>query len=128
MTRATALATQRSRTGGRMAGAVAARRERRKVGRYELHPAVRVRLDSGETIEARCRDISLGGAFLETRASCPFGAVVQVHVSLPGGVELALSATVRWISADGVGVQFGMLSALETHALVTYFHGAKPEF
>ena len=64
------------------------------------------------------KDISLGGMFIETGSPAPFGAEVIVHVELPGSTEiLALPGIVRWVRADGMGVQFGLLGAVETHVI-----------
>lgn len=62
-------------------------------------------------------DLSVGGAFIEASTAPPFGAPIVVHVDLPGAPKLALVATVRWTKRGGFGAQFGLLGALETHAL-----------
>ena len=46
------------------------------------------------------RDISIGGVFVD-------------GISVAFGV----SVTVRWVSSGGVGVQFGLIGARETHLL-----------
>jgi type IV pilus assembly protein PilZ len=67
---------------------------------------------------ARCRDISLGGMFIETDAPLPYGSALRVHVRLPGlKGESTLRAVVRWAAANGMGIQFGTMGARETHAL-----------
>ncbi len=64
------------------------------------------------------RDISFGGMFIETGNPAPFGAEVIVHVELPGSTEiLALPGVVRWVRGGGMGVQFGLLGAVETHVI-----------
>lgn len=64
------------------------------------------------------KDISLGGMFLETDTPAPFGAEVIVYVTLPAATqELALPAVVRWVLPEGMGVQWGLLGARETHAI-----------
>jgi type IV pilus assembly protein PilZ len=59
--------------------------------------------------------------FIETESPAAFGADVVVHVRLHtaarGEQEFALPAVVRWVRSDGMGVQFGLLGALETHAI-----------
>jgi type IV pilus assembly protein PilZ len=62
-------------------------------------------------------DLSVGGVFIEAASSPPFGAPVMIHADLPGAPRLALSAVVRWTKPQGFGVQFGLLGAVETHAL-----------
>ena len=66
----------------------------------------------------RAKDISLGGMFVETAEPPAFGADVVVHVTLPGQkAAFALPAVVRWLGGGGMGVQFGLLGARETHAI-----------
>lgn len=64
------------------------------------------------------RDISLGGMFIETAIPAAFGVSVLVGFTLPGQRKpLLVSGTVRWTSNGGMGVQFGLLGARETHAI-----------
>lgn len=65
-----------------------------------------------------CKDISIGGMFVETASPASFGADVIVHVTLPGSnAPLALPGVVRWIRDGGMGIQFGLLGARETHII-----------
>jgi len=74
--------------------------------------------DSWEKIPGVAKDISLGGMFIETAFAAAFGAAVLVGLTLPGQRKpLLLSGTVRWTSKGGMGVQFGLLGARETHAI-----------
>lgn len=64
------------------------------------------------------RDISVGGMFVETDEPAAFGAEVIVHIRLPGATEdAALPGVVRWVRGNGMGVQFGLLGAIETHLI-----------
>lgn len=67
------------------------------------------------------KDISIGGMFIETEAAAAFGAevVVRVRLRTPSGTEqdFDLPGVVRWVRSGGMGVQFGLLGALETHAI-----------
>lgn len=67
------------------------------------------------------RDISIGGIFVETNDPAPFGAEIVVRLGLrtaTGGTrEFDLPGVVRWVGPDGMGVQFGLLGAHETHAI-----------
>jgi Tfp pilus assembly protein PilZ len=73
---------------------------------------------SAERSGGRAKDISLGGMFVETPEVPPFGAEVVVFVILPGhSSPFELPGVVRWTRADGMGVQFRMLGARETHAI-----------
>ena len=71
-----------------------------------------------ERSAGRARDISLGGMFIETDTPLPFSAEVIVHVTLPSQkAPFALPGVVRWNRNGGMGVQFGLIGARETHAI-----------
>jgi hypothetical protein len=56
--------------------------------------------------------------FLETDSPAAFGADVIVHVTLPGRQEaLSLPGVVRWVRGGGMGIQFGLLGAVDTHVI-----------
>lgn len=67
------------------------------------------------------KDISIGGMFILTEGTAAFGAevVVRVRLRTPSGGEqdFDLPGVVRWVRDGGMGVQFGLLGALETHAI-----------
>jgi hypothetical protein len=66
------------------------------------------------------KDIAVGGMFIVTALPLPpFGAEVTVITRLPGGgaTEFRLPGVIRWMRPDGMGVQFGMLGARETHLI-----------
>jgi len=65
------------------------------------------------------KDISVGGMYVETPHPATFNREVVVHVLLPGQrAPFALPAVVRWSRAgEGMGLQFGLLGARETHAI-----------
>jgi type IV pilus assembly protein PilZ len=69
-------------------------------------------------VQGTARDIGIGGVFIESSETLPFGTEVIVVGRLPGtGIELRLPGVVRWAKPDGFGVQFGLLGARETHAI-----------
>jgi type IV pilus assembly protein PilZ len=73
---------------------------------------------SDRRIRGLAKDISVGGMFVETEEPAAFGAEVVVHVTLPADPrELRFPGVVRWTNAHGMGVQFGLLGARETHAI-----------
>lgn len=73
---------------------------------------------SAERVAGRAKDISVGGMYVETPAPLPFGADSVVHLTLPGQKSpFALPAIVRWLNGQGMGVQFGLVGARETHAI-----------
>lgn len=93
--------------------------EQRRSHRSPLDATVKVKRKGTDDIaDGRARDVSVGGMFVETLSPFVFGADVIVHVHLPGlKDELALPAVVRWTRHDGMGLQFGLLGARETHAI-----------
>ena len=73
----------------------------------------------------RSKDISLGGMFVTTNEPLAFGTELVVHILLPGQkAPFALPGVVRWSRAgDGMGVQFGLMGARETHAITELTRG-----
>jgi uncharacterized protein (TIGR02266 family) len=67
----------------------------------------------------RAKDLSIGGMYVQTTTPLPFGSEVVVHVVLPGQkAPMALPAVVRWSRpTEGMGLQFGLIGARETHAI-----------
>jgi PilZ domain len=67
------------------------------------------------------KDISIGGMFVQTQAPASFGSEVVVRVRLRtpsnGDQSFDLPGVVRWVRSGGMGVQFGLLGAVETHAI-----------
>ncbi len=64
------------------------------------------------------KDIAVGGMFIETATPARFGANVIIHVELPGqDGPVSLPGVVRWVRDGGMGVQFGLLGAVETHTI-----------
>ena len=73
---------------------------------------------SEERFPGQAKDVSLGGMFVETAQPAAFGAEVVIHVTLPGQrAPFAMPAVVRWARSGGMGVQFGLMGARETHAI-----------
>ena len=89
------------------------------------HP--RVKLESEVTFSKKgtkdamrgsARDISLGGMFIETDFPLAHNTELTVNVLVPGqAAPFAIPAIVRWQAPDGMGVQFGLIGARETHAI-----------
>ena len=70
------------------------------------------------TREGIAKDIAVGGMFIETATPARFGANVIIHVELPGqDGPASLPGVVRWVRDGGMGVQFGLLGAVETHTI-----------
>jgi signal transduction histidine kinase/CheY-like chemotaxis protein len=84
----------------------------------------------GVRLTARCRDVSLGGCFLELDAPPEFGAEIVVYLDLPSLLDesgkpqpAVVPATVRWTKPLGMGVQFGLMGARATAALLRLLEG-----
>ena len=113
--------------------AVPDRRKRNRANGVELRRYERTPIDvpvtfsrkaaPGEPVEerageGRATDISLGGMFVATSAPLPFGSEVVVYMAFPKQRgTFALGGVVRWTHAGGMGIQFGLLGARETHAI-----------
>jgi hypothetical protein len=96
--------------------------EKRRYARAPIDlPVVFSVKGSGGEGEGIGRDVSLGGIFIETETPASFGAevIVRVRLRTPTDAErdFDLPGVVRWVRSGGMGVQFGLLGALETHAI-----------
>ena len=93
--------------------------EKRSHPRVSTDFTVRCELKDGAAFEGVAKDISLGGMFVESsHAPPPFGTQVTIIGQLPGsGTSARLPGIVRWAKPGGLGVQFGLLGARETHAI-----------
>jgi PilZ domain len=81
-------------------------------------PVVFGRKGSDKRSSGESTDISLGGMYIKTTSAEAFGAEILVHVHIPGEPSAyALPAIVRWTNGTGMGVQFGLLGAKETHSI-----------
>jgi hypothetical protein len=93
-----------------------------------VHPRVPLVADvvcevsGGASIHGRAKDISIGGMFIESETPVTFGTEVSIVVRLPNTkADCRLPGTIRWLNPGGVGVQFGLLGARETHAISELF-------
>ena len=76
------------------------------------------RKGSDQRSSGQSADISLGGMFIETQTPEPFGTEIVIHLHVPGEPSgFALPGKVRWTGSGGMGVQFGLLGARETHTI-----------
>lgn len=81
----------------------------------------------GRDFQGQSRNISLGGLFVETTASLPFGATVTVKFHIPNLKEhIEVEAEIRWVEnkdgvVEGIGVQFRGLRAKQVWALNKFF-------
>ena len=92
--------------------------------RYDVQLTVEYTLadKSGKTLTATTRNLSLGGAFVDTEAKPPFNARVTLKFSIPNQREpIQVGGVVRWSDPGGFGVQFDGLRARDVWALGKYF-------
>jgi hypothetical protein len=98
------------------------RSDRRRFRRVPIDLIVTVtRRESWEKVFGVAQNISLGGMFVETSFASGVGSGVLLSFTLPNQPgPLLVAGTVRWRSEDGMGVQFGLLGARETHAITQF--------
>jgi hypothetical protein len=74
---------------------------------------------SSERRAGRAKDLSVGGMYVQAENPLPFGTQLVVYAQLPGQRgTFAFPAVVRWMRPGvGMGLQFGLLGARETHAI-----------
>lgn len=98
--------------------------DKRQHPRKAIEADVAFQIGDGPRTEARCRDVSLGGMFIDTDAQVAYGTKVKVFLRLPGyRGEAIIDAIVRWAKPGGMGVQFGVMGARETHGLTEMLSG-----
>ena len=109
-------------------------REKRKQQRKLVGVPMGWSLYEGVFVPAICRDISLGGCFLDGPSPAPVGTSVIVHLALPGlvdelgrAVAAGVDSMVRWTTSQGMGVQFGLMGGRETAALVRWLDRLPPQ-
>jgi type IV pilus assembly protein PilZ len=102
--------------------------ENRRNPRVPLDVAVEFVASGVETrVQARAKDISLGGIFFETSAPMAYSDKLVVYVTIPGEkAPFALSGTVRWVGPTGMGVQFDSMGAKETYSITEYAKSLVP--
>jgi type IV pilus assembly protein PilZ len=98
--------------------------EYRQYPRKNLTSSVAFQIGEGPRVEGECHDMSLGGMYIVTSEPQAYGTALRVFLRLPGmKQEARIEAIVRWWKPTGMGVQFGVMGARETHALTTMLSG-----
>lgn len=92
--------------------------EKRTHARARISLPVTCELPDGTSFEGEGRDLSIGGMFVAAPVQPPFNAPMIIRVALGGAGPSRVPAVVRWSKAEGFGVQFGLLGAIETHLIV----------
>ena len=101
-------------------------REKRQHLRTPVRFKVVCAQEGAADFEAEAKDLSMGGMFIDSSTMPAFGASVTIVVEGMAPRVVRLPATVRWTMPEGFGVQFGLLGAYETHALVNFMKKQKP--
>ena len=92
--------------------------DKRSHPRVPIDATLRCEAKDGAAFQAKGKDVSVGGMYLEAGQTPAFGTELTIIGMLPGAKkDLRLPAVVRWVKPGGFGVQFGLLGALETHVL-----------
>jgi type IV pilus assembly protein PilZ len=92
--------------------------EKRGHPRATIDTQLTCRRPDGTSFEARGKDISMGGMYVEASEAVVFGEQLSLQLTLPGSrAAMTLPAVVRWTDPGGFGVQFGLLGARETHTI-----------
>lgn len=92
--------------------------EQRKHHRVPVQFGVTCVPGDGEAFQGSVKDLSLGGMFVESEGRPAFGSNVTLVLRGVAARELRVPAVVRWSAPRGFGVQFGMLGAYATHAIL----------
>jgi hypothetical protein len=93
--------------------------EQRANPRTRLRHIAEFSVGEGERLSGVCRNLSLGGAAIQTAEPAPFGSRVTVYMELDGiDGETRIFGTVRWSKPGVMGVQWDSLGVRETHALL----------
>jgi len=99
---------------------------RRSDRRYDRRVAIEFNHE-GSGYSAHTRNISLGGVFIETDQTLPFGAKLSLKFRVPTQAEsIEVDGQVRWLEMDGgalrgLGVRFEGLRARDVWALNKFF-------
>jgi uncharacterized protein (TIGR02266 family) len=99
---------------------------RRSDRRYDRRLSIDF-VHEGTTYSGHTRNISLGGVFIETEHTLPFGARVSLRFRVPTQSDpVEVNGQVRWLETEeqqprGIGVRFEGLRARDVWALNKFF-------
>lgn len=91
--------------------------EKRAYSRVEFNTEATCTTEGGAVVTGITRDLSIGGAFIESQDIPAFGSKVTMAIQVPGQGELRLVGIVRWTKPNGFGLQFQLLGAKETYGI-----------
>lgn len=95
--------------------------EKRRHARQPARLPLRIHPSERPAFTTETVDLSVGGLFVtlpQDAGAMIFGEQIEVEIDLPQLGPTRLPAFVRWLRGDGFGLQFGLLGAVQTHALV----------
>lgn len=92
--------------------------EQRRHQRVPVQIGVTCIPGDGAEFEGAVKDLSLGGMFVESEVRPVFASKITLVLKGVAARELRLPAVVRWSERHGFGVQFGLLGAYATHAIL----------
>lgn len=93
-------------------------RDKRAHARFATKLKCVLHMPDGSAVDARTRDLSMGGMFIETTATLSFGTQLTIAVHLPSlDAPAMIPTTVRWSTREGLGVAFGTLRAADAWAI-----------
>jgi type IV pilus assembly protein PilZ len=70
-----------------------------------------------------CRNLSVGGMFIETSAPLPFDSRIAVYLKVEGAPgPIGLHANVRWTNGAGMGIQLHALGSREMSTILRLLH------
>lgn len=101
---------------------------RRSDRRYDRRVAIEIApKDDSPPFASHTRNISLGGVFVESDRTIPFGARVTVKFRVPTQSDpIVADGQVRWVEMEegqvrGIGIRFDGLRARDVWALNKFF-------
>lgn len=97
--------------------------EKRAHSRVSFKVQVSCTTEGGAVVTGVTRDLSVGGAFIESNEIPAFGSKVSVSLAVTGYENLRISGIVRWTKPEGFGLQFQLLGAKETYLLAKLSSG-----
>lgn len=97
--------------------------EKRAHSRVSVSVQVTCTTEGGAVVKGVTRDLSVGGAFVDSGDIPAFGSKVSVVLGVAGAENLRITGIVRWTKPGGFGVQFQLLGAKETYLLAKLSSG-----
>ncbi len=86
------------------------------VGRAGLDFAARVETEGHEMLDGRLREVTLGGAFVETLTPAPAGTTCRITVELTAGQVLSGTGVVVHSDGEGMSLRFRSVSLKKSPA------------